>query len=446
MRRFLPKALDEASRRLLGHISWASAGQGVAALSVLVETFLFTNALSLQGFGRLMLLIAASELVFGLLDCRSGEAVIKFLPEMEEGDDPNAPAALLRFILSVDGCIALIGIALTVLGFPLLTLWQPSLAPFFPLVLILIGGHALKAVVRSCGSYFRVTDQFAFSVKLGVLHVALRLIILTVVLQYNQALASLCWALFSADAIFFVLIGGAFVRSLRRREINLLRAKPLSAHQRKAVWNFFLYINLASTLLLIGRKVDVLVVGALAGPDVVALYKVAFRVAGLPLILSGTLLIAAYPEMSRLYSRGQRLVLRNLILKATAVMACVALASIIGFALIGKWALALVAGDAYVAAYGTVLVMLTGTLFGTTFFWAHPFLLLFNRNRYIAFSALTGLAVQFLLLALLVTNYGALGGGLAMTCGTLTIYGVYFLRIRRDWPQLSQPPLVSTAE
>ncbi len=75
---------------------WAVTSEAFGVLASLVETFLLARILGVSNFGILMLMTALVSLVYGILDCRSGEVVIKYLPELKRAGGTETTGALLR--------------------------------------------------------------------------------------------------------------------------------------------------------------------------------------------------------------------------------------------------------------------------------------------------------------------------------------------------------------
>src|SRR5262245_5747359 len=75
---------DGALRAVLRDGGWAAAGQVVHAFVALAETLLLARFLNVDMFGAFVIIASAVELIFGALDFRAGEAVIKFAPELRK--------------------------------------------------------------------------------------------------------------------------------------------------------------------------------------------------------------------------------------------------------------------------------------------------------------------------------------------------------------------------
>lgn len=405
---------DAILRAVLKNSGWAAAGQAVSAGVALLETFLLARFLTMETFGVFIVIVSATELVFGLLDFRTGEAVIKFVPELRQSRGQNAVAAFLRLVFMVDGAVAVAGFMIIIsLGYLILQ-WLRVPFQHAPLTIILSGGVALKTTVRSVGSYLRVTDSFSLSIKLGIVAMILRLLALTAALIVSPELSRISWAIALSDGVFFVAMLSAAIVSLRAHGLHpLQRSAGLIAQERKAVAVFLLSTNLAGTFRILSTKLDVLVIAALSSSAVVALYKVATRIAGTLMLFSDPLLVAVYPEMSQMHAKNAIAQLRHIVVVLAKILTALAGLLVICFALCGKWMLGELAGAQYVNAQPVALVMLIGTSLSMIFFWVRPLLLVYGLANKLAAVAVAALVLQFACLYLLVPVMGAQGGGLA---------------------------------
>ncbi len=439
-RGWIASRLDLFYRNLIKNIGWATAGQAVSALGLLAETFLLAHYLTISAFGTLLVLIALVELVFGLLDCRGGEAVIKFYPELERESGRRGVGGLLRFIFGVDACLALLGCLLIPLLAPLWSALYPDQKTFAPHLIVLALGAGLRALVRSVGSFLRVSGAFPLSVKCGMAALLLRLSAIGIVLVVRPEISLLVWAIFAADGAFFLILAAACRHKLGKSRIPLGRgARRLDPSRKREVAGFLFYINLASTMRILATKLDVLLIAALSSTGVVALYKVAARVAGMVLLFSDPLVLAVYPELSKLYAEGALARAKVLIWRLSLLLAILAALVFTVFFFAGPWLLRLIAGDAYETAHPTVLFMLAGTLIGMIFFWLRPVLMILGQNKKIAGALLISILAQFTTIFLLVPLWAEKGAGLALALH-FTIANLLFAMILKTHPPAVRQP------
>ncbi|MGH7450810.1 MAG: lipopolysaccharide biosynthesis protein [bacterium] len=424
---------DVVLRSVLKNSGWAATGQAVSAVVALGETILLARFLSIEMFGVFIVLASTTELIFGLLDFRTGEAVIKFLPELRQSRGIDAVSAFLRLVFMVDGVVAVAGFIIIITFGYFILQWLALPTQYRFLLVILGGGVALKTVVRSVGSYLRVAGSFSLSIKLGMVSMVFRLILLTIAVIIAPEIPTVSLAIALSDGVFFALLLTAAIVSFHSLNLHPWRV-PISliARERKAMATFLLSTNLAGTFRILSTKLDVIVIAALSSPAVVALYKVATRIAGTLMLFSDPLLVAVYPEMSQLHAKKAIAQLNKIVTVLTKILAIFAALLIIFFALFGKWMLGTLAGMQYVNAQPVALIMLIGTSLSMIFFWARPLLLVYGMASKVVLVALVALVVQFGCLFLMVPVMGVEGAGVALALYYFIMVSLFIYLLLRN--------------
>lgn len=409
---------------------WAVAGEVVASVALLAETFILARILSLDTFGTFLVILSVPEVVFGLLDFRSRDAVVKFLPELRASGRDDAVAAFLRWVFTVDLGVSVLGLAILVGGLLFFRDFFPTVFKHAHLVLLVSLGSALAHCTRSVGAFLRVSGMFPLSVKLGMCASGSRLLLVGVAAAMQGDLVALCTASAAYGLVFFSFMTSAAALAFRKSKIQLWRSKS-NWGEWKTAGGFMVSTNVSSTLKMVSKKLDVIVVAALASPEVVALYKVASRIALAIMLFSDPLILAVYPELSKLHAERQFRKMRHVVgvfLKTTSCVACVFL---IVFFVWGGPILQALAGEKYVAAYPAARIMVFGTTFSMVFFWARPLVLVYGMTtRLVPVSVLAVLA-QFASLFILTPTMGAAGAGVGLMAYNLvtTVLLTYSLRL-----------------
>lgn len=423
-------SVDTLRRSILKNSGWAVSVQGVNAVVSLAETVILARFLPLESFGVLIVLTSAVDFVFGLLDVRTGQAVIKFAPEFGVHDRRQV-AAFLKMMLLIDLCIGSVGLAgIALFGSAIARVADLS-DGFTRLMIVLAIGGALKSLVRSAGSYLRVNGSFAAASTLSILVALLRIGIVLAIAFSNPSLERFATGIAVADALFFGVMAFASFAQARRNHENPLTASLRDiATDRRRVRAFLLSTNIESTIKTISGKVDVLLLALIATPAAVAIYKVATRMAGTLLLFSDPLLMAIYPELSRAQAEGRSDTAKRFLLQMTRRLWPVALIGMTLFAFLGRPLLEWLAGPDYAAAHPAALVMTLGTSLAMIFFWARPLLLVQGRSRSLVGVIALAAFTQFALFALLAPSIGALGGaiGYAAFFGTSAASCLWLLR------------------
>lgn len=417
-------------------------------VEMLIETLLLARFLPLKTFGTLMVLVSVTELIYGILDFRTGEAVVKFLPELEKKKGKRGTSDFLRHILLIDASVSALSLVIILFVSFFLFKWIHIPPQYTPLLIILGGGLALRGVVRSVGSYFRVSNLFPFSVKLGMISSLARFALILAAVLIAPGLTSVCWAFAISNSVFFLLSFSSLLFTFRRRGINPLSAPfHLEREERKSIIKFLFSINLSRTFKVLSTKLDVIFIAWLSSPAVVALYKVGARIASAVLLFSDPFTLAVYPEMSQLHSENKGHELKKILSSFSKFFASFSLVLIFCFSFFGKWIFRTLFGHLYADAHPVALVMLVGTSLAAVFFWIRPLLLVYGKADKLVIIWLVRITGQFTALFLLVPLMGAQGAGWAFTINySLGIILSLFLLKRTEQSLIAKGVILRTEE
>jgi len=417
-------------RSVLKNTGWAAVGQMVAAGVTFLETIILARFLSLTDFGILVTLTATAELVYGLLDFRSGEAVVKFVPEIRASGGKRAEAAFLKLISLIDLCVSVFGfLIIAAVGRRILS-WAGLQNDYVFSLLIISFALAGRSTTRSFGSYFRICGRFNQATIVGSVALLARLILTIAVALLRPSLSAFVIASAFANLLYALSIGLAFVWAFQHDGLEWHNSPIcLVRESRRSIATFLVSTNFAGTLKTLSTRLDTLIIAGLTAPGMVAIYKMAARLSGTLLLFSDPLLVAVYPEISHLHTNGQISVLRRLIRNMTLILAAFAAVLVGGFMATGSWILGVLAGPEYRPAYPVVLVMFLGSALAMIFFWARPLLLVRGYAYTLVWIHIIALVLQFVALYGLVPIMGALGAGLALALYSVVCVGLFLFVI-----------------
>jgi len=398
------------TRRFALDSSWAFASQAVALPASLLETFLLARLLGVSNFGLLMVAVAVVELVYGVLDCRSGEVVIKYLPELRGGPGNLRGGALLRAVILIDALLAALGLLIILPVIQFLGGWL-SVPREMLLPCLIVGiGSGLKLTMGSVGAYLRVMKRFPLAAQLGMAGTAIRILLLIVVVSWARSVPGACFALAGADTAMFLLLLAGLRYGLKRDALTLFDwSERLPREIFRAVIRFMFHTNLSITVRTLAKKGDVLLIAALSSTGVVALYKIAQRIAGSLMLVSDPLVTVVYPTLSRYHAEGRQMEIRKLLRLLTLGLASFALLFLIGFGLCGQWLLGVAAGRDFTASFRASMIMIGGSLLSMTFFWLRPILLVHGLTGRLVIIGIVATCLKFAVLFAFVPFLG-LGG------------------------------------
>jgi O-antigen/teichoic acid export membrane protein len=438
------------SRRLAINSSWAISSQLFALAAVLIETFLLARILGISSFGILMLMVAVVELVYGVLDCRSGEVVIKYLPELKRIAGDQATSALLYTVILIDVCLAIIGFALIWLSVKFFGFWVSIPAHYLSSCLYLAVGYGLVLTMRSIGSYLRVIDRFPLAAKLAIAGSTARIIFIIMLIPFNPNVQGACVAIGGAEAAMFTMLFSGLLIGIRKNNARpFAMTLKLPNGMAAKVFRFMFHTNLSLTLRVIAKKGDVIAIAALSSTGVVALYKIAMRLAGTLMLIGDPLVTVLYPTLSQYYAQGRYHDIRRLIRLLTVGAASAAFLLLIAFAFLGEWLIGLFAGRDFIVAYHGSMIMIGAALLATAFFWTRPLQLVYEQTGQLLIIGIIATVLRFAGITALVPILGLAGAAwsfviynLAAILGSL----ISISKHNRDISHFINKPIISSVD
>jgi O-antigen/teichoic acid export membrane protein len=292
-------------------------------------------------------------------------------------------------------------------------------------------GVFLASLDSASGTVLRTLDRFGLAFGTGASAYAGRLALVVGVVSLGGGLEALVWA----------RVGGELLQTLFQGIASFLVLRPLLWSDRRSpvsllgdrlpeIRRFLLNTNLTGVLRMAATKLDTLLVGVLASPATVAIYRIALQFGRAPVLLSDPLNLVVYPEFARDFARGRIRRMREIARRGSVYVAAVALPATVIVGLEGDALIGALVGNGYRAAATPLLLCLVGALPYVVFFWLSPLLLATSHAGTVLEIAGTGTVVQFVSLAALVPRFGAAGAaaGLALNYIIAVALGLRFVR------------------
>lgn len=373
---------EDAFRNLLKNAGWLLGSNVLAAVAAFATTMIAAQDLGPDDFGRLALVIAYGTVVGVLVSFQAWQAFIKFGQEAIEADDSRALGRLATVGFSLDAFSALLGTALAfgLAGTVISWLgWDPSLRRelwiYSSLVLFQWRGTPTGIL--------RLFDRFDLLGRYVVIEAALRLVGVILCVFFVAGLRGYVVAHVVSGVVAHAFLVCEGVRILRRSGHRFARvgSEDLRAMRRQGVADYVWTTNLNSTIRMLSRELDVIVVAALTGPAAVAMYKIAKQVGVAVGRLVDPLYQSVYPELTRLRAQGRRAEFVRMMRRTSALGVGAVSVGLVIFWLAGAWMIRLAFGSQYDAAFGPTLVYLVAQSISIVTFSFQPAMLALGRPR-----------------------------------------------------------------
>jgi O-antigen/teichoic acid export membrane protein len=330
-------------RRALTNTGWLMGARGINAALSLVYLALATRALGLEGFGAFTLVTTFALAITGICQFQTWQAVVQW------GHREGQESAAVGFALALDALSMVAGVIAAALLLGLAGDWLPVPAE--------LRWHALAYTAITLVSMrstptgiLRLHDRYARAAVADSVTSIIRVIGAGVVFVLAPDVASflLVWAV---AEVATALAYWRYALSEGPLSLDHVSVRQVPARDRSA-WPFVFGTALSGMLLVASRQIIVLLVGAIGGVALAGIYRVAAQLGEGLLKLAQAILKATYPELVRDPSAARHVASRiGRIALYTGIVA-VAVAAVLG-----RPAIALVAGPEYLAAYLPMILL-----------------------------------------------------------------------------------------
>jgi O-antigen/teichoic acid export membrane protein len=398
-------------RRALQNTGWLMGARGINAVLSLGYLALATRALGLEGFGHFVLAITFAQAVTGLASFQTWQAVVRW------GQRRETVADAVGFALALDLLTVAAGVAVSALLLAFAGDWLPVPRDLrgetFALTVVL-----LLAVRSTPTGILRLHNRYAQAAAADSVTSVVRVTGAAIVVLAAPTIAGflLVWAVaeVATAAVYW-----RFALGLERPSPGRIGYTKLPRAE-KGAWGFVFGTGLSGMLLIASRQILVLLVGALGGPALAGIYRVAAQLGEGLLKLAQALLRGTYPELVRDPEAA-----RDIAARIGKIAAITGIATLAVGALAGHWLIGLIAGPEYLAAYVPMLLLAAAAaieLAGATLE-----ALLVSRGHALRNFLLRGVPTALMLAALpwAVGRAGAIGAAaLVLVASAMTVTGL----------------------
>jgi O-antigen/teichoic acid export membrane protein len=383
---------------------------GVSALELFAETIILARYLGPEQLGIFLLAIAYPEAIQQLLDFRARDAMTKYLAEFITQERYPEAVALVKLLWLIDVAVSTLALLIVVATAGIVAELLVHASGVSELMRIYSIAIFLESLDSASGTVNRVMDRFGLAFAAQASARVGRLGLVAGVVVLGGGLEALAWARVGAELLVTLFVGGTAVMLLR----PLLwekRRSPISllGDRSREIRSFLLNTNFAGVVRLASTKLDTLLVGILASPAAVGIYKIGLQFGRAPLLVGDALYVAVFPQFARDFARGRIRHMRETARRASLYVAAVALPVALIVGLGGDALIGATAGEPFRAAGTTLRLCLIGVVPYVIFFWLNALLLTTGHaGRFLRIIAV-GTVAQVLTIIALVPSVGAAG-------------------------------------
>jgi O-antigen/teichoic acid export membrane protein len=382
----------------------------VTTIVLFVETIILARYLEPKQLGVLLLAIAYPEALQQLLDFRVREAMTKYLTEFLTLKRHAEAVSLIKLLWVIDVTVSATAllIVLVTAGFAS-ELLVPG-ADASQLMRIYSIGVFLASLDSASGTVLRTLDRFGLAFGAGASAYLLRLGLVAGAVSLGGNLEALVWARVGGELLNTLLVGGASFFAIRPL-VWAERRSPVSllGDRSREIRRFLLNTNLTGVLRMASTKLDTLLVGLIASPATVAIYRIGLQFGRAPLLVSDPLNLVIYPAFAREFALGRIKRMREMARRASVYVAALALPAIVIAGLEGDTLIGALAGERFRAAGTPLFLCLVGVVPYVIFFWLYPLLLTTGHAGTVVKIVGAGTVIQLVTIVALVPSLGASG-------------------------------------
>ncbi|SMX47308.1 lipopolysaccharide biosynthesis protein [Actibacterium lipolyticum] len=405
---------DAVFNRVLKNMSWLFSAHIMIAALGLISLAVTARALGPAGLGILAIVESYVRIVDRLLRLEPWQAVIKYGVDALEREEKGRFHRLIKLSILIDlagGFLAgSVAIALAWFIAPRLGL------PDDGFKYICLVALALFLSLRPTGiAVLRIYDRFDKLAKLDVFVAVLRLVLCVLAYWFDLGI----WA-FLAILLVQSLADGilAFVYALieltKRGDHHIMRTRARDAISENLGFLRFLWnSNFNVILRQSSQRFDVIILAALVDPAAVGFFHVAKRTANAALRFGRPLRQAIYPEIARIWARGEVARFARVVTRTSTLVFLVAFVCFVPIALNLPAILATFLGEEFRDAASLVTVQALAVIVYLSGIILNPTLLSMGKDKELVRITIIATIAFFALFVPLVKTFGATGAAIS---------------------------------
>lgn len=405
---------DDIFRRLFLNAGKLLSANMVSAVLGFILTALTARALGPENYGVLALILAYEQTIGRLVSFNAWQAIIKFGSERLQADDRAGLRQLIKLGFCLDIGSAVVGTLLAmVLAGPVIHLlgWdqaiRPSVVLFSLLILFTLSGTPIGVL--------RLFDRFDLLGYANVLGVVVRLVGVGWCLWTGQGFQGFVWVYLTTGIVGQSYQIGASLWVLHQQGLGNFIVQPFQGLQRAfpGIWNYVWTTNVNSTIRMLSREADELIIAGMTTPTALGLFKVAKQFSRILPMLTDPLYQSIYPELARLRAAGNRKQFVSLMKRTTLFVSGIAISGWLFFVLWGDWLIALSVGIDYHDAYWIAVIYMFALIIALCTFSFTPAMLAIGLPTNSLRALFSSTVVYFSSLIIFVNLIGILGASLS---------------------------------
>ncbi len=330
-------------KRLIQNIGWLLTGRGLNAVLSLVYLALATRTLGLDGFGYFAIIVALGQTVTGIANFQTWQFVVRW------GASKDGPAEATGFAIALDMLSVIGGAVVAALLVYTAQFWLPLPDD----LLWLTFGYcivSLLSIRTTPTGLLRLRFKFAKATAAEAVQPVIRAAGAVLAFFFMPTVAGfiLAWAAAEVAVAASLWWTAARMEKIDLSQVSLTRIP----RKHPDAWRFVWATNMSGSLIVAGKQVMILLVGAIGGEAFAGGFRVASQLGQALVSLAQTISKAIYPELVHAKDDAVEMArkMANIALIGGVLAVFVAL-------MFGRWGLETIAGDAFGAFYWAMVIL-----------------------------------------------------------------------------------------
>lgn len=374
-----------------------------------------------RDFGIFTLILTYGQLIANLVQFQSWKGVIRYGALHNAQGRAEPLARLFGFTATLDALGIIAGCIIAIVGVPLvgpLFHWpaaEQAEAALFAVVLLLATGGTASGILR-------LFDRFDLVAATEGVSPLIRLVG-----------AAAAWAAGGGVIAFLAIWGGALVAQSIVQWIAAVaihgarltfgpKAFRQAARENRRLWRFMILTNLSGSLSLFWMQLGTLSVGAVTGAAQAGGFRIANRLSKGIAKPAEVVTRALYPELARLVAEEDHRALRSILTRATAISTGLGVLVVVLVGFGSRTLLSLIAGKDYAFAHVFLFLFAISAAIDLAGFALEPFHVAHGRAGRVLRIRLVGAATYMVMLALLMSQWGANGAAIASIAASAVMF------------------------
>lgn len=352
-------SLDAFAKRMIRNVGLIAGGDAGASALALISLALTARALGPELLGILVMIETYANLIDRWIRPETWQTLIKYGADALTADDRESFKRLIKFGFLVDVGGGLLAMIVAFSGVQLAASWfgweeeTAGLASLYCLTMILRMTSTQTAVLR-------LFDRYGVFVYSQMAAASIRLALVAVAWWTGGGLMAFVLISMAITVVQPILMLHATIRVLGSKGYEQIIRTPLTGvlEQYPRIWRFMLSTNLSLLLRKTVENTDVLIIGALLGPASSGNLHIVKRLANLILKLGIPIQQVIYPDVSKLWAKGETLRFRSAVNWTNLLGGLTALTALGLISIDPTFILNLFAGEAFADLSALLLVQM----------------------------------------------------------------------------------------